>query len=139
MVEYVMSCVARALSSSSSSSSSFSSYSYRLSLNHDCREQYNASTLVILSPLALYSQLGIFSVLSVGMMTLFYAGLLDLAKVFLDPLDNEHYCEGTIFFDLGVLIRESNAASVRWKVAAATLPFDATAGSASTAATHSFQ
>jgi hypothetical protein len=62
--------------------------------------------------------LGILSVLSVGILTLFYSGLLDLAKVFLDPLDNEHYREGCGYIDIAVLIRESNAASTRWMNAA---------------------
>jgi hypothetical protein len=62
--------------------------------------------------------LGIFSVLSVGILTLFYSGLLDLAKVFLDPLDNEDYREGCVYIDLAVLIRESNSASTRWMNAA---------------------
>jgi hypothetical protein len=58
--------------------------------------------------------LGIFSVVSIGILTVFYHGLLDLAKVFLDPLDNEDYCEGCVYLDLAVLIRESNAGSTRW-------------------------
>ena len=59
-----------------------------------------------------------------GILTLFYSGLLDLAKVFLDPLDNEDYREGSCcaFMDLAVLIRESNAASNRWMYGAATMP-----------------
>jgi hypothetical protein len=51
-----------------------------------------------------YAELGIFSVLSVGILTLFSSRLLDLDKVFLDPLDNEDYREGCVYFDLAVLI-----------------------------------
>ena len=61
-----------------------------------------------------YADLGIFSVLLVGILTFFYHGLLILAKVFLDPLDNEDYCEGCVNLDLAVLIRESNAATTQW-------------------------
>lgn len=75
------------------------------------------------APLALYSELGAFSIVSVGILTFFYTGLLDLAKVFLDPLDNEDYCEGSVYMDLGVLIRESNAGSIRWMNGASSLPF----------------
>lgn len=58
--------------------------------------------------------MGVFSVVLVGILTLFYRGLLDLAKVFLDPLDSEDYCEGAVYIDLAVFIREANAASTRW-------------------------
>ena len=68
-----------------------------------------------------YADLGVFSVLSVGILTVFFSGLLDLAKVFLDPLDNEDYREGCVYMDLAVLIREANGASVRWMESAAVL------------------
>lgn len=63
------------------------------------------------------------SILSVGILTLFYSGLLDLAKIFLDPLDNDDFCKTSVNMDIGVLIREGNAGSTRWKDAAAILPF----------------
>lgn len=69
------------------------------------------------APLAQYADLEVFSILSVGILTLFYSGLLDLAKVFLDPLDNEDYCEGIVHMDLAVLIRETYSASTRWMCA----------------------
>jgi hypothetical protein len=75
------------------------------------------------APLALFAELGSMSILCVGIISLFYEGLLDLSKVFLDPLENEDYCDGGIEMDLGVLIRESNAGSIRWKNGVATLPF----------------
>jgi len=75
------------------------------------------------APLALFSELGTWSVLCVGVLTLFYSGLMDLAKIFLDPLDNEDFYPNSIDMDLGVLIRESNAGSTRWKRGAARLPF----------------
>jgi len=61
--------------------------------------------------------MGIFCVVLVGILTLFYRGLLDLAKVFLDPLDMEDYCEGAVFLNLGVFIREANNSSMRWMLA----------------------
>ena len=75
------------------------------------------------APIALYSELGAWSVICVGVLTVFYTGLLDLAKIFLDPLNNEDFCRNSIFMDIGVLIRESNAGSTRWKNGAARLPF----------------
>jgi len=47
-----------------------------------------------------------------------------VAKVFLDPLDNEDFTKNSIDMDLGVLIRESNAGSTRWKNSGAILPFN---------------
>jgi predicted membrane chloride channel (bestrophin family) len=85
--------------------------------------QILVDTFVLGAPLALYADYGAWSVLAVGILTLFYTGLLDLAKVFLDPLDNEDWCPGSIYMDLGVLIRESNAGSTRWKNSGARLPF----------------
>jgi hypothetical protein len=46
-----------------------------------------------------------------------------VAKVFLDPLDNEDFTKNSIDMDLGVLIRESNAGSTRWMNSGASLPF----------------
>lgn len=75
------------------------------------------------APIGLYSELGAWSVFCVGILTFFYTGLMDLAKIFLDPLNNEDFCPNSIYMDIGVLIRESNAASTRWMNGAASLPF----------------
>lgn len=40
--------------------------------------------ILFTAPLAQYGELGLFSVLSIGILTIFYSGMLDLAKVFLD-------------------------------------------------------
>ena len=84
--------------------------------------------------IARYADLGVFSILSVGILTVFYSGLLDLAKVFLDPLDNEDFRDGCVYMDLAVLVRESNAASYRWMNAGASAA--AAAATAATATTH---
>jgi predicted membrane chloride channel (bestrophin family) len=88
--------------------------------------QVLVDTFLFFAPLALFSELGWLSIFCVAFMTFFYEGLLDLAKVFLDPLNNEDYCEGGIDMDLSVFVRESNAASVRWLHGAAILPFPST-------------
>lgn len=85
--------------------------------------QILVDTFCLLSPLALYADLGAYSIFCVGLLTLFYTGLLDLAKIFLDPLNNEKFTKNSIYMDIGVLIRESNAGSIRWKHAGAQLPF----------------
>ena len=71
----------------------------------------------------LYSTLGDMSLVCVGIITLFYTGLLNLAKIFLDPLDNENFSGNSFDMDIGVLVRESNEGSTRWKNAGARLPF----------------
>jgi len=98
--------------------------STRMPLAYTHFVQILVDTFIVLAPIALYSTLGDKSILCVGIITLFYSGLLDLAKVFLDPLNNENYSRNSIYMDLGVLIRESNAGSTRWKKGGAKLPFE---------------
>lgn len=90
--------------------------------------QLLVDSLLFISPFALYSGLGIWIILAVGLLTLFYAGLLDLSKILLDPLDNDEYYDAPVNVDIGVLIRETNAGSSRWKYAAEMLPFATTVG-----------
>ena len=45
---------------------------------------------------------------------MFYQGLFDLAKQFLDPYDNENYGKGDDPLVIDTLIAETNAGSVRW-------------------------
>jgi hypothetical protein len=80
--------------------------------------------MVLISPLALYADLGSFSIIAVMIITLLYTGLMNLAKILLDPWNNENYRDNSIYMDLGVLIRESNAASVLWENAGKEIPFD---------------
>ena len=83
-------------------------------------------TFLIIAPFALYAELGVWSVPAVALLTLFDSGLLILAKILLDPLDNDGYYTDSapVNVDLGVLIRECNAACVYWKYSAETLPFE---------------
>ena len=80
---------------------------------------------LVLAPFALYAELGVWSIPAVGLLTLFYSGLLDLSKILLDPLDNDvqFYEDSSVNMDIGVLIRESNSGSNRWKNGLETLPF----------------
>jgi len=82
----------------------------------------------LISPFALYPELGVYSIFCVGLITLFYSGLLDLAKIFLDPFDNQNFKKTAINLgmDLGVLTRESNAGSTIFKASATKLPFEHT-------------
>lgn len=79
-----------------------------------------------LAPFALYSELGIWSILAVGILNIFFSGMHDLAKILLDPLDNcdeTFYKDSSVNMDVGVLIRKSNAGSNRWKSGLEELPF----------------
>jgi len=97
----------------------------RMPLSYAHFVQIMVDTFVLLSPIALYPQLGAYSVFAVGLITLFNTGSLNLAKIFLDPLNNENFCEEDAnFMDLAVLIKESNGASTRWKRVGEKLPFD---------------
>jgi len=65
--------------------------------------------------MALSSGMGpVLAVLGTGLLTIFYQGLFDLAKHFLDPYDNENYGKGDDPLCVDTLIAETNAGSVRW-------------------------
>eukprot|EP00980_Cylindrotheca_fusiformis_P005939 scaffold1259_cov102-Cylindrotheca_fusiformis.AAC.3 len=88
--------------------------------------QILVDTFLLLAPLALYSELGIWSIPSVGILTLFYSGLLDLSKILLHPLGNDDDTyDDSVNMDLAVIIRESNAGSTRWMDAGNVVPFRA--------------
>ena len=63
------------------------------------------------------------SVLGTGLLTMFYQGLFNLAKQFLDPYDNESYGKGEDPLCIDTLIGESNAGSVRWMNGLAEVPY----------------
>ena len=85
--------------------------------------QVLVDTFLLAAPFALYVECGIWSILAVGLLTLFYSGLLDLAKILLDPLDNDEFYKDSVNMDIGVLIREMNNGSTRFKKASEKLPF----------------
>lgn len=60
-----------------------------------------------------------------GLLTISYQGLLDLAKQFLDPYDNETYGKGEDPLSVDTLIAETNAGSVRWLYGFEEMPFNA--------------
>lgn len=78
-------------------------------------------TLNFLAPLALYTKMGTFNIISTGLLTLFFKGLLELSKSFLDPFGREGYSAHNIRVD--VLVSELNfGASSRWIDAGDALP-----------------
>lgn len=84
--------------------------------------QIMVDVLLFCAPFACYTDMGYFSIAAVGILTLFFNGLLDLSKVMLDPLDMEDYCDGVIDINVGVFIRESNSGSVKFYKGAEYLP-----------------
>ncbi|GFH58060.1 hypothetical protein CTEN210_14536 [Chaetoceros tenuissimus] len=65
----------------------------------------------------------VLGVLGTGLLSLFYQGLFDLAKQFLDPYDNESYGKGEDPLCIDTLIAETNSGSVRWMNGLAEKPF----------------
>lgn len=83
--------------------------------------QILVDSLVWLSPFSLYAGLGSLSIPLVGLQTLFFKGLLELSKSFLDPFGNEGHPGQNIRVD--VLVSELNfGAANRWVKAAEYLP-----------------
>jgi hypothetical protein len=79
-------------------------------------------SLVILSPFALYPQVGSLSIILTGLLTVFFKGLLELSKSFLDPFGTEGFPGQNIRVD--VLVSELNfGAGSRWVYAGESLPY----------------
>ena len=83
--------------------------------------QVLVDSLVVVAPFALYPEVGSFSIPLVGLLTLFFRGLLSLSKSFLDPFGVEGFEGQNIRVD--VLVSEINfGAGQRWINAAKRLP-----------------
>ena len=86
--------------------------------------QIMTDVLVGLTPFALmHSVGGIGAVLGTGLTTLFYSSILVLAKMLLDPFDNDRYGGGGgISINVATLLQEVNVDSERWRKAATYIP-----------------
>ncbi|KAJ1461950.1 Bestrophin, RFP-TM, chloride channel-domain-containing protein [Pelagophyceae sp. CCMP2097] len=86
--------------------------------------QVLVDSLCLAAPLALVGQLGLVgAVVATAFVTLFYAGILDLAKMFLDPFDNEDYGgRSGIRIEAHTLVQEVNSLTFRWAKCAQKLP-----------------
>ena len=83
--------------------------------------QVLVDSLVLLAPFALYPELGSLSIPLVGLLALFFRGLLTLSKSFLDPFGVEGFAKQNIRVD--VLVSELNfGAAKRWIKAGGLLP-----------------
>ena len=64
---------------------------------------------------------GLGAVIGTTVVTLFHSSILSLAKIFLDPLNNDAY-SGDIGINVATLLQETNDGSVRWRKAAQWVP-----------------
>merc|ERR1712072_822551 len=80
--------------------------------------QVLVDSLVLLIPAALYPKVGIVSVPLAGLLTVFYRGLLEIGKEFLDPFNGDDETD----INVDVLLAEVNAGSDRLPEAIATIP-----------------
>ena len=51
--------------------------------------QILVDTFLVIAPFALYFETGAWCIFVTGLLTMFFDGLLGLAKIFLDPFDND--------------------------------------------------
>jgi len=83
--------------------------------------QIMVDSLVMIAPFALYPELGTLSIPLVGLVTLFFRGLLTISKSFLDPFGVDGFTEQNIRVD--VLVSELNfGAAKRWIQSGRVLP-----------------
>lgn len=83
--------------------------------------QVLVDSLIVISPFALYPSVGILSIPLVGLLALFFRGLLQLSKSFLDPFGVEGFVEQCLHVD--VLVSELNfGTTMRWRLAGGFVP-----------------
>ena len=82
--------------------------------------------LLLIAPFGLYCNLGLLAIPMTAVISLFYRGLLELSKSFLDPFGNRRVSVSGLSADISIdcLIGESNAGSLIWPQAAKSMPFD---------------
>jgi len=80
--------------------------------------------LIFCTPFALiHSVGGIGAMVGTGLVTLFHSSILNLAKMFLDPFNNDDYGnDAGISVNVGTLLQETNVGSERWRKSAAWVP-----------------
>lgn len=83
--------------------------------------------LMVFTPFALIHSVGPFGVcIGTAVVTLFYSSIVTLAKLFLDPLNNEADQrggdKGIGGIEVATLLQETNLGSVRWRRSAARVP-----------------
>jgi len=82
--------------------------------------------LLLIAPFGLYANLGCFAIPMTGLFALFYRGLLELSKSFLDPFGNRRVSISGLSADISIdcLLGESNAGSIVWPQGAQVFPWE---------------
>eukprot|EP00327_Prymnesium_parvum_P007738 CAMPEP_0182817716 /NCGR_PEP_ID=MMETSP0006_2-20121128/11622_1 /TAXON_ID=97485 /ORGANISM="Prymnesium parvum, Strain Texoma1" /LENGTH=497 /DNA_ID=CAMNT_0024944099 /DNA_START=225 /DNA_END=1718 /DNA_ORIENTATION=- len=94
----------------------------RMPLAYTQLVQIMADLLILCTPFALiHSVGGVGAVIGTGLVTLFHSSILNLAKMFLDPLNNDDY-SGNIGINVATLIQETNIGSERWRKSSVWVP-----------------
>ena len=70
---------------------------------------------VLMTPFATYYVMGPAAIFATALLTIAYSGMLDLAKMLLDPFDNEDIGgRSGVFIEIDTLVQETNGGSRRW-------------------------
>ena len=94
----------------------------RMPLAYTQLVQIMADLLIGFTPLALlHSVGGVGAIFGSTLVTLFHSSILNLAKMFLDPLNNDQY-SGNCGINVATMMQETNRGSVRWIKAALWVP-----------------
>ena len=100
-------------------------YCFRMPMAYVQIMEVLVDTLTYMAPLALYTKMGTFNIISTGLLTYCFKGLLELSKSFLDPFGKDGYSTHNINVD--VLVSELNfGAASRWVDAGGALPSERT-------------
>ena len=94
----------------------------RMPLAYTQLVQIMADLLISFTPFALiHSVGGVGAVFGTALVTLFHSSILNLAKMFLDPLNNDQY-SGNMGINVATLMQETNTGSERWVKSAMWVP-----------------
>lgn len=96
----------------------------RMPLAYTQLVQIMVDLLIFCTPFALiHSVNGLGAMVGTALVTLFHSSILNLAKMFLDPFNNDHYGDGaSISINVATLLQETNVGSERWRKSAAWVP-----------------
>ncbi|KAL1523646.1 hypothetical protein AB1Y20_018581 [Prymnesium parvum] len=96
----------------------------RMPLAYTQLVQIMVDLLIFCTPFALmHSVGGVGAMVGTGLITLFHSSILNLAKMFLDPFNNDDYGDGAgISVNVATLLQETNIGSERWRRSASWVP-----------------
>ncbi|CAN0338571.1 unnamed protein product, partial [Hapterophycus canaliculatus] len=85
--------------------------------------QLLVDVFLLLTPFALFSEVGFWSIVATGVLTTVRTGLFNLSKTFIDPLNNEDATIDSDCIIIDSLIKESANMGRRWTQGATAFPF----------------